>query len=1362
MSDSSGSEFSGTDRYRIRRTLGIGGMGVVYEAWDNQRGIPVALKTLRKVDPGALMRFKREFRAIADVSHPNLVALYELVAEGEPFFTMELVEGADFLRWIGHATWPGADTQTGAPDAPESSSIDVAEEAAVVPPKQLTERPRAVAPEDSTPDPAEFRRPPEDTTRPRTFGRKVRLGDPDGTRIDHARLRHALKQLCDGVAALHGLGLLHRDIKPSNVLVTAEGRLVLLDLGLVTMMAPSEASVERYVAGTGAYMSPEQASARKLTEASDWYSVGVMLYEALTGVRPFRGNFEEVVRAKQLSEPPPPSRVRPAVPADLDALCTDLLRLRPQQRPSEEEILRRVGSPRRPRGLADAERAGTRGGPVFVGRGKELGWLQGAFKTAAAGHGMTVHLHGDSGMGKSALLRRFADDVTRDASAVVLGGRCYERESMPYKAIDSVIDSLSRFLRSLSPERVDAVLPRDVHALARVFPVLRQVEAIALAPGRAVDGPDPQQLRQRAFDALREFLSRIADRHPLVVAIDDLQWGDLDSVQLLLALTRPPDAPALLLVVSYRSTEMSTPHLVALRKAQGLALEGDGLAMKRHQAVGPVLDLQMEPLSAEEAVRLAGELVGSEGAERVRAVAAESRGSPFFVQELARYLLEKRTREDEPSAGDSGWLERAADTAALDLATSDWAREGVAEGVRLRLDEVMQERLGRLSEDARALLETVAVAGRPLPRALARRAASLPGTETTAVLALRQAHLVRSRGTGEDSAIEPYHDRIREAVLASLPNYQLRERHLRLALALEGSRQADPEALTEHFCGAGHLERAGEYAEQAAEQAGEALAFDRASMLYRLAIRLRPPPTPMDARRLMGGLATVLANAGRSAEAAEAYREAAEATTGAEALELRRLVADHLLRAGHFDEGIAALRLVLSEVGMRLPDGPRAALVALLARRARLRLRGLAWTSTEEAELPARDRFAIDLCWSVAAGLAMADPIRGSDFQTRSLLLALNAGEPKRVARALAMEGAYLAAVGGNKGAKERAHGLIEDSLALAESLGLPEGVAFARTSKGVAYFEEGRWSEARAELQRAEELLVDRCTGVAWELATTRHFLCLVFEMMGDLAEFARRVPEYVRDAEERGDRFTATSFRNGNLNLAWLVMNDVEGARRAHAEAMAPWYGTSDYLLQHYEGLYAQVAIDLYVGDGGSAWLRIEDAWPALRKSGLLNIQQLKLEVLFLKGRAAILAALHPHPEGDLGVDRDPSLEAQGDEVLPTRTSLLSTAARIARRIEKEKMGWAVPLALLLRAGVAAGRERWPEARSALASAAERLEAVDMRFLATAVRYRLAQVGGPAAERPTVQTLGCDPDRLVALFVPLPTLLESARGRG
>ena len=455
-------------------------------------------------------------------------------------------------------------------------------------------------------------------------------------------------------------------------------------------------------------------------------------------------------------------------------------------------------------------------------------------------------------------------------------------------------------------------------------------------------------------------------------------------------------------------------------------------------------------------------------------------------------------------------------------------------------------------------------------------------------------------------------------------------------------------------------------------------------------------------------------------------------------------------------EGMEALRGLLAEVGFKIPSTPRTAIVSLLARRTRVRLRGLGWAEREEAELPARERFRVDLCWSVAAGLAMVDPIRGSDFQTRNLLLALDAGEPHRVARALAMEGAYSAVAGGKRGV-DRAWRLFDEARELAERLDDPQTLALVTSSRGVTLYETGQWVEARRELARAEELFVERCTGVAWELATTRHFLCLTLEMMGELDDLARRVPEYVADAEARGDRFSATSFRNGNLNLAWLLRGDPEGARRAHAEAMAPWLSSEEFLLQHYEGLYAQVGIDLFVRDGGTAWLRVDDAWSTLRGSGLLNIQQLKLEALFLRGRAAIMAVISPTPPEGPGVQRDEELARGEVELLPARAKLLSMASKAAAGMEKERMGWASPLAGLLRAGLAAVEGDAATARSHLTRSSEALEACRMPVLAAAARARLQRVGGSSeASEDALRTIGelgaADPAALVDLFAPFP----------
>ena len=491
-------DFLGTTRFRIRRRLGSGGMGVVYEAHDLETDKVVALKTLTRAEASHISRFKNEFRSLADVSHPNLAALYELMADGQYwFFTMELVLGGNFLEYVrpGYAARKVQSSRT--PTLRKSSGGPGGE--------RLADHEAETIELDSIPA-----NPERDEYGNRSIG-----GGLARTKLDLTRLRQAMRQLSEGLHALHETGKLHRDIKPSNVLVTKEGRVVILDFGLVAEVAGGRFKDSVTLAGTPDYMSPEQGAQLPISSASDWYSVGVILYQALTGRLPFSGKFFEVMMNKQNFDPPAPSELMKNIPPDLNELCVRLLRREPEQRPSGRDILTALGYGETgalvapimlPPAMSSIETS------RLIGRERELNELNEAFSFTRRGQTVTVYLHGSSGMGKSALAQRFLDKLRNaDSNVVILEGRCYERESVPYKALDGVVDSLTKYLMSLPEGKAAAVLPREIHALARLFPVMLQVDSVFNAPQLEQEIPDPVTLRRKAFAALRELLGRIAE-----------------------------------------------------------------------------------------------------------------------------------------------------------------------------------------------------------------------------------------------------------------------------------------------------------------------------------------------------------------------------------------------------------------------------------------------------------------------------------------------------------------------------------------------------------------------------------------------------------------------------------------------------------------------------------------------------------------------------------------------------------------------------------------------------------------------------------------------------------------------------------
>ncbi|MEZ4383456.1 MAG: protein kinase [Nannocystaceae bacterium] len=1192
-------DFASHKRFSIRRRLGAGGMGVVYEALDRERGEWVALKTLLGVSPLALYRFKREFRALSDVSHPNLITLHELFSEGEQiFFTMEFIDGVDFVEYV------------------------------------------------RGPDP----------------------DDPEQHDALYERLRSALRQLAGGLGAIHAAGKLHRDIKPSNVLVNTKGRVVLLDFGLV-----SESVVETMrssggdMVGTPAYISPEQAGGGEASAASDWYAVGVMTYLALTGELPFRGKGLTMLLAKQENDAKPPSELVTGIPEELEELCLDLLSRDPTKRPGAGEILRRLG-------LGPGEVALVEVGPdnnLFVGREYHLRLLHEAFDATHRGRPVAIQVYGRSGMGKTALVRRFLAGLRQSDGAIVLTGRCYERESVSFKALDSLIDSLCHYLMRLPDARAAELMPRDILALARVFPVLQRVRAVAEAPRRAAEIPDPRELRRRAFAALKEILARIADRRSLVLHIDDLQWGDRDSAVALADLLRPPDAPALFLILSYRSESLATSSLFRS-------------LIEHSRDEIDIRELEVGPLALEEAAELAQAWIGraarqqAEGGRptrvRARQIAREAEGCPLFVNELVRHA----------ASGGEAQSKR---------------------GGEVLLEQVIGDRLDRVGREARRLLEIIAIFGGPLEQRLALQAARIEDEARSTIAALRSEHLILTHTDNDVPMVEIYHDRVREIVRSRLSRDELKLRHRQLAFTMEQTGNYDSDTLAVHFREAGEWERAGDYAQIAADAAAEALAFDRAARLYRLALELKPHSDPRRSE-LLCTLADALANGGRGGRAAKIYLEAAEMAPPDQSLDLRRRAAEQYLRTGHVADGLGALRSVGEAVGVALPESQRSAATSLMVERMRLRLRRLTLRERPAAEIPADERMKMSVFRSIASGMSTIDPTISALFHARHLILSLKSGHTYEAAAALATEVGYLSLAGIKN--RERTERIATAAQALVQKVEDPLPRALLAMNRGCAALNIGRWQDSVSLFERAEEVYRNECVGVSYEITMTSAFRLIALFFLGRVGELGERLSNGLIEARERDDTWGEITLSAGPQNVYWLAQDDPDRARIELIQASSRW-SEGGYAIQRLWTFIAHVHIDLYSFEGLTAWHRLSRRWDNLIHSHAWETQWYRVMFTFLRASAALSVL-----RGGKGV-----IEHDG---------LQSLIAEDRHFLEREKVLWARPLAELIGASLAAARRDEKGTISALRAAEQGFRAVDMALYAAVARRLCGLLSGGA----------------------------------
>jgi eukaryotic-like serine/threonine-protein kinase len=668
---------------------------------------------------------------------------------------------------------------------------------------------------------------------------------PDG-RLEVDRAIAIGIDVCRALEHAHSCGIVHRDLKPANVWLAEDGGARLGDFSLAGTGARDSAGA---LVGTVAYLPPERALGRPSGPAADLYSLGALLYEMVSGQPPFTGGDAVSIIGRHLNaDPVAPSRHNPAVPPAFDDLILRLLAKTPGDRPdsaaSAREALEAVrDAPAQPPEAVVEEENPLEGlaGRIFVGREAELAQLRDAADETLAGHGRSVLIAGEPGIGKT----RTAEELATYAQvrgANVHWGRCHEDEGAP--AYWPWVQVIRSYVRSADPVALAWEMGSGAADIARVVPEVAERVGEVSAPDEAED----EAARFRLFDSISGFLASASTSRPLVIVLDDLHWADEPSLLLLQFLARGLGDARLLLIGTYRDVELGRHHPLSRMLGE---LSGAGQASR----------VALHGLSDREVRRYIEMTAGAEPApELVRAVHDQTEGNPFFLAEVVRLLAAEGT-----------------------LSAPGTASLAIPQGVR----DVVGRRLDRLSGEANKELAVAAAIGRDFDvQVLTKVAGSDAETVEAALAGAVSAQLLAETSAGR---YRFSHALVRETLYEELSAAQRPALHRQIAEALEELYSPDPARLKRRFAEVAHhflegaaggdAEKAVDYAVRAAQSATAQLGHEEAAELYERALETLELCGPDEQRRaeLLVALGEAQAKAGKLAEARDTFDRAADA-----------------------------------------------------------------------------------------------------------------------------------------------------------------------------------------------------------------------------------------------------------------------------------------------------------------------------------------------------------------------------------------------------------------------------------------------------------------------------------------------------
>ncbi|MEB3220717.1 MAG: AAA family ATPase [Candidatus Sericytochromatia bacterium] len=537
--------------------------------------------------------------------------------------------------------------------------------------------------------------------------------------LPRERFVAVMTELLAALGYIHQAGLVHLDVKSDNVRIRPDGSVKLMDYGLMDHARKSGG----FVNGTLSYIAPEVIRRGSIDQRTDLYSLGVLAYEMLTGRLPFESEVaRELLQAHIEHTPPLPSTWRPDIDPQHEQIVMKLLAKNPLDRfQSAQQVLLALGAE-----VAERARGMLLTSPM-AGRDLEMRMLDTALAAIAAGRkGGGLMVCGAPGIGKSRLLQEFRFKVQL-ADLLCVTGANFETSNAPYEPWVTALRQLMGQLEALMQGSLAAHGP----ILARLLPELGPA-----AP--PLDSPTKERLRLQA--AIAETLARISVVHPLVVVLEDWQWADPLSIELLDYVLRNTREHPLLIVLSSRTTPEYEPPNLSVLPVSGLTREG--------------------------VRRMVTAMLGTQQVASgfIDGVAGLAKGSPFFVERLLEHLVQNGTL----TYANGRW-----DTE-LELAVDQLPKN---------LKGLLMWRITCLDETTQGVANAAAVLAHAMTLDMLGAVAQVGDDELfQAVGALAQAHvLVESEG-GEYAFAQ---DLIQELLAANLDVQERQRLHSRACEALE-------------------------------------------------------------------------------------------------------------------------------------------------------------------------------------------------------------------------------------------------------------------------------------------------------------------------------------------------------------------------------------------------------------------------------------------------------------------------------------------------------------------------------------------------------------------------------------------------